>query len=115
LIEAAGHIARIAIERQRSQESLRSALETVRTSETRLRQVIDAIPTLAWCNLPDGPNEFLNKRWHEYTGLSHEQSNGWGWQGAFHPGDVPALMEKWRELLVSGEPGEMEASSPWLK
>src|SRR5882724_7874020 len=109
LIEAAGHIARIAIERQRSQESLRSALETIRNSETRFRQVIDAIPTLAWCNLPDGPNEFLNKRWHEYTGLSHEQSNGWGWQVAFHPEDVPPLMEKWRELLVSGEPGEMEA------
>src|SRR5712672_3323857 len=109
LIEAAGHIARIAIERQRSQESLRSALETIRNSETKLRQVIDAIPTLAWCNLPDGPNEFLNKRWHEYTGLSHEQSNGWGWQVAFHPEDVPPLMEKWRELLASGEPGEMEA------
>src|SRR5713226_2504082 len=109
LIEAAGHIARIAIERQRSQEFLRSALETIRNSETKLRQVIDAIPTLAWCNLPDGPNEFLNKRWHEYTGLSHEQSNGWGWQVAFHPEDVPPLMEKWRELLVSGEPGEMEA------
>ena len=109
LIEAAAHIARIAIERQRSQESLKSALETVRNSETRLRQVIDAIPTLAWCNLPHGPNEFLNKRWHEYTGLSHEQSDGWGWQVAFHPEDVPPLMEKWRELLVSGELGEMEA------
>jgi formate hydrogenlyase transcriptional activator len=109
LIEAAGHIARIAIERQRSQESLRSALETIRSSETKLRQVIDAIPTLAWCNLPHGPNEFLNKRWHEYTGLSHEQSNGWGWQAAFHPEDVSPLMEKWRELLASGEAGEMEA------
>src|SRR5690348_12881394 len=92
-----------------TQEALRNALETIRKSETRLRQVIDTIPTLAWCNLPDGPNEFLNKRWHEYTGLSHEQSHGWGWQVAFHPEDVPPLMEKWRELLVSGEPGEMEA------
>jgi PAS domain S-box-containing protein len=69
LIQGAGHIARIAIERQRSQESLRTALEKIKNSEARLRQVIDAIPTLAWCNLPDGPNEFLNKRWHEYTGL----------------------------------------------
>src|SRR5216683_7662853 len=109
LIEAAGHIARIAIERQRSQESLRSALETIRNSETNLRRVIDTIPTLAWCNLPDGPNEFLNKRWHEYTGLSHEESTGWGWQAAFHPEDVPPMMKKWRELLASGESGEIEA------
>jgi formate hydrogenlyase transcriptional activator len=109
LIEAAGHIARIAIERQRSQEALTTALDEIKNSETRLRQVIDAIPTLAWCNLPDGPNEFLNKRWHEYTGLSPEESNGWGWQVAFHPDDIPPLMERWRELLVSGEQGEIEA------
>src|SRR5580704_10433715 len=109
LIQGAGHIARIAIERQRSHESLRAALEGIKNSEARLRQVIDAIPTLAWCNLPDGPNEFLNKRWHEYTGLSPEESNGWGWQAAFHPEDLPPLMKRWSELLVSGESGEMEA------
>jgi len=109
LIQGAGHIAQIAIERQRSQEFLRAALERIKNSETRLRQVIDTIPTLAWCNLADGPNEFLNKRWHEFTGLSPEESNGWGWQNAFHPDDLPPLMERWRELLASGEPGEMEA------
>ena len=109
LIQGAGHIARIAIERQRSQESLRAALEGIKNSEARLRQVIDTIPTLAWCNLPEGPNEFLNKRWHEYTGLSPEESNGWGWQVAFHPDDLPPLMERWSELLASGESGEMEA------
>jgi formate hydrogenlyase transcriptional activator len=97
------------IAQQQSQEALNRALDELKNSETKLRQVIDTIPTLAWCNLPDGPNEFLNKRWHEYTGLSHEESHGWGWQVAFHPEDVPPLMEKWRELLVSGEPGEMEA------
>src|SRR6202022_1057919 len=109
LIEAAGRIALIAIDRQRSQEALRTALDEITNSETKLRQVIDTIPTLAWCNLPDGPNEFLNKRWHDYTGLSPEESHGWGWQVAFHPEDSPPLMAKWRELLVSGEPGEIEA------
>jgi formate hydrogenlyase transcriptional activator len=78
-------------------------------SEAKLRRVIDTIPTMAWCNLPDGPNEFLNKRWHDYTGLSPEQSHGWGWQAAFHPEDLPRLMDKWRELLASGESGEIEA------
>jgi formate hydrogenlyase transcriptional activator len=109
LIEAAGRIALIAIERQRSQEALRRALDELKSSESKLRHVIDTIPTLAWCNLPDGSNEFLNKRWHDYTGLGPEQSHGWGWQGAFHPEDIPSLMGKWRELLVSGEPGEIEA------
>src|SRR5437899_7308269 len=109
IIEGAGHIARIAVERKRSQEALQTALETIKDSEANLRRVIDTIPTLAWCNSPDGPNEFLNKRWHEYTGRSHEESTGWGWQAAFHPEDVPPMMKKWRELLASGEPGEIEA------
>ena len=92
-----------------SEAELHKALDEIKKSEARLRQVIDAIPTLAWCNLADGPNEFLNKGWHEYTGLSPEESHGWGWQVAFHPEDLPALMEKWTKMLVSGEPDEIEA------
>src|SRR5216683_6242279 len=84
-------------------------LEAVQSSEARLRRVIDTIPTMAWCNLPDGSNEFVNRRWLEYTGLSAEESHGSGWQVAIHPDDVRALTEKWRGLMVSGEPGEMEA------
>ena len=63
LIEAAGRIALIAIERQRSQEALKEALEEVQKSEAKLRLVIDTIPTIAYCNLPDGTNEFSNKQW----------------------------------------------------
>jgi len=84
-------------------------LEQLRSSEARLRRVIDTIPTMAWCNLPDGSNEFVNRRWLEYTGLSAEESHGSGWQVAIHPDDARALAEKWRGSLVSGEPGEMEA------
>src|ERR1700730_12147676 len=109
IIDQFTHIASITVERQRSQEALTNALDEIRRSEAKLRQVIDTIPTLAWCNLSDGPNEFLNKKWHEYTGLSHEESHGWGWQVAFHPEDLPSLMGKWRELWMSGEPGEIEA------
>jgi PAS domain S-box-containing protein len=49
-------------ERKRAQEALRNALDQVQRSEAKLRQVIDTIPTMAWCNLPDGPNEFLNRQ-----------------------------------------------------
>jgi len=89
--------------------ALEKAFDEIKRSEAKLRQVIDAIPTIAWCNLPDGPNEFLNKSWHEYTGLSPEQSHGWGWQAAFHSDDLPTLMKRWQEMLVTGEPGEIEA------
>ena len=85
------------------------AEQALLTSELNLRRVIDTIPTLVWCNLPDGPNEFLSKSWHQYTGLSPEEAHGWGWSTAFHPDDLPTLMKRWQELLVSGESGEIEA------
>src|ERR1700745_2655512 len=94
---------------QRSQEALERALDDLKNSEKKLRQVIDTIPTLAWSILPDGSNEFLNKRWHAYTGLSAAQSHGSGWQLAIHPEDRVLLLQKWQGLLASGETGEMEA------
>src|SRR6266576_3498145 len=96
-------------EQSLTREDLEKAFNETKKSAAHLRRVIDTIPTLAWCNLSDGSNEFLNKRWHEYTGLSPEESNGWGWQAAIHPEDRAPLTEKWRGLLVIGEPGEMEA------
>jgi PAS domain S-box-containing protein len=94
------------------QGAIRYELETLvdaRPSQAWLRKIIDTIPTQAHCNLPDGTNEFSNKRWQEYTGLSSEESSGWGWQTAYHPEDLPRVMEKWRALLAAGEAGEIEA------
>jgi PAS domain S-box-containing protein len=96
-------------EREQSQEALKNALDQIQKSESKLRQVIDTIPALAWCNLPDGPNEFLSKGWHEYTGLSSEESHGWGWQQAFHPDDLPPLIERWQKMLTTGISDEIEA------
>jgi hypothetical protein len=31
--------------------------------------------------------EFLDKQWHDYTGLSPSETIGWGYQVAFHPED----------------------------
>src|SRR6267143_5796679 len=108
LIEGANHIAVIAIEGERSQEALRSAFEEIRNSEARLRKIIDTIPTLAWWTLPDGTGIFLNRRWHEYTGLSLEVVRGWGWQNAIHPEDLKDVQDKWLGRVAAGQPGEVE-------
>jgi PAS domain S-box-containing protein len=77
--------------------------------EDFFRTMIDQIPTLAWSCRPDGTTEFLNHRWLAYTGLSNQESLGWGWKGAIHSEDLAKLMETWRRVLASGEPGEEEA------
>jgi PAS domain S-box-containing protein len=77
--------------------------------ENELRRVVDALPGLVWAARPDGHIDFLNQRWCEYTGLGVEEAYGEGWQTAIHPEDLPGLLERWRSILASGEPGEMEA------
>jgi len=74
-----------------------------------IRLFVDRIPAFTWSTHPDGSVEFVNQRWREYAGLSAEESQGWGWQAAIHPEDLPSLMEKWSQLLRSGEPGDIEA------
>jgi PAS domain S-box-containing protein len=81
----------------------------MKISEDKYRMMIDTIPALVWCGLPDGSNEFLNRRWHDYTGLAEEEAHGWGWRVTFHPEDREKLMDKWLALVASGEPGEFEA------
>jgi len=74
-----------------------------------VRLIVDRIPAFTWSAHADGFVEFVNQRWREYAGLSPEESQGWGWQVAIHPEDLASFMERWRELLRSGEPGDIEA------
>src|SRR3712207_6653174 len=52
---------------------------------------------------------FVNRRWLDYTGLRPDEACGWAWQAAIYPDDLSQLLERWRSILASGEPGEMEA------
>src|SRR5947207_5629840 len=92
-----------------SRQDLERALKESRESEARLRKIVDTIPTLAWCNLPDGSNEFVNRRWCDYTGLSPEEVQRVGCKVAIHPEDLPKWLDEWRTLVASGEGGEIEA------
>jgi formate hydrogenlyase transcriptional activator len=109
LIDAAGHIALIAIELERSHRALKNALVEIKNSENRLRTIIDTIPVLAWSARPDGSAEFLNRRWLDYAGLSAEEAADWGWTAALHADDLNRLAGYWRSILASGESGEIEA------
>jgi formate hydrogenlyase transcriptional activator len=95
-------------EQRNAREALEKAFEEIKKSEVRLRTIIDTIPAMAWCALPDGFAEFHNKRWLDYTGLSDEEGRGWGWRTAFHPEDSQAAVDDWRDIIASKKPGEGE-------
>ncbi len=84
--------------------------EEIPTSEVTLRQVVDMIPALVrfWSNLADGPNDFSNQGWRDYTGISSEEARGRGWQAAVHPDDLPKLLDTWREMVAAGKAGVFE-------
>ena len=82
--------------------------EAARRRETELRTLVDSIPQLAWMADPDGQILWYNRRWYEFTGTSPEQMRGWGWQSVHDPEILPAVVDRWKYSLETGEPFEME-------
>ena len=76
--------------------------------EDLFHELADAIPQLVWMANPDGEIFWYNKRWHEYTGTSHDDNKGWGWQSVHDPLFLPLVIEKWKQSLSTGEPFEMK-------
>jgi formate hydrogenlyase transcriptional activator len=81
----------------------------LRESEQHLRDVIETIPAMAWTGRPDGTNDFVNRRFEEYTGLSFQDRSEFDWKSALHPDDVATYVGKWCESVVTGTPFEKEA------
>ncbi|HVR23670.1 MAG TPA: PAS domain-containing protein [Candidatus Polarisedimenticolia bacterium] len=93
---------------KRADQALQQSEAELRRSEEELREVINAIPTVAWSAMPDGSNAYVNKRFVEYSGLSAEQAAGTGWQAASHPDDLQQHLSKWMASVGTGEPFENE-------
>jgi formate hydrogenlyase transcriptional activator len=97
-----------AVECSDSCENVMETANKLSGTESSLRQVIDTIPALAWCARPDGSMEFLNRQWHEYTGLSPAETIDWGYQAAFHPEDRKNGIERCQKLFSQNGPVESE-------
>ena len=78
-------------------------------AEVYLRRILDAIPQLAWRAFADGSVELCNQSWLEYTGLTAQQAQGWGWTAAIHQEDRNELVVTWHRVLAAGAQGEAEA------
>src|SRR5438094_4819696 len=96
-------------EQSLTREDLEKAFNETKKSAAHLRKIILTIPPLAWCNLSDGSNEFVNQRWCDYTGLSPEEVQRRGCKVIIHPEDLPKWLDEWRKLVASGAGGEIEA------
>jgi len=77
-------------------------------SETQFRTLAAAVPQIVWIARPDGYREYYNAKWYEYTGLTEEQTLGWGWSQTLHPEDRERGEILWKQSVETGRIFETE-------
>jgi len=68
----------------------------------------DALPHMVWSARPDGRNEYHNRRWHEFTGISPHAAMEDDWIKLVHPEDRARVLAVWDSALATGSDCEVE-------
>jgi PAS domain S-box-containing protein len=89
-------------------EDRKRAEEALVESERSLRLIINTIPALVWCALPDGTLESVNQRIVDYLGVSISDLAVRGWIDFLHPDDVEATLRTWAHSVATGTLHEVE-------
>src|SRR5712671_2552204 len=108
LIQAAAHIALIAIELERSRLALKNAVVEIRNSENKLRTIIDTIPGFVCTLSAVGEVELVNRQVLEYFGKTMEELKNWATSNVVHPDDLPCVVDSWKHSIETGQPYDLE-------
>jgi PAS domain S-box-containing protein len=83
--------------------AMREMAAALRASETRFRDLADAVPQIVYVSNATGEVEYLNDRWFDYTGDDREGAEARS--GSFtHPDDAPRIAEGYARALRRGRP-----------
>ncbi len=77
--------------------------------EHEFRMANDTMPSMTWSADANGANEWFNKEWYEYTGLTPEQACNGGWKYVFHPDDRAESAATWHRIVTRREMSGLEA------
>ena len=78
-------------------------LKAARQQELYFRTLAEAVPEIMWTADPTGTDDYFNRKWFDYTGMTLEQSLGTGWSAVVHPDDLAPCLSKWENALHSGQ------------
>jgi PAS domain S-box-containing protein len=112
--DAAGRIVRwygAAIEvesRKTAERALYATQVELEDSQARFRVLAEAVPVICFTADAAGWIDWYNHRWYDFTGQSHDEALGWGWQAVHHPDDFLEVMRRWPLSIATGAPFEME-------
>jgi PAS domain S-box-containing protein len=81
----------------------KKAEETSRDSEKKLREIIDAVPSMLWSAAPDGEPTYVNKTVRDYSGMGFEDFLNLGWKEFIHPDDFPETARAFYHAIQTGE------------
>ena len=84
------------------------AIERLRASEERFRNMADTAPVMIWIVDTEGSCTYVNQRWLDYTGRTFEEELGSGWTQSIHPDDYERCMETYVNTVNTRRPFEME-------
>ncbi len=108
LIQAAGHIALVAIELERSHLALKNAVVEIKNSENKLRTIIDTIPGFVCTLSAAGEVQLVNRQVLEYFGKTPEELKNWATSNVVHPNDLPRVVDSWKHSIETGQPYDLE-------
>ena len=75
---------------------------TIKEQHSRIYQLTEGLPQLAWTCLPDGRCDFVNHRWSEFTGLTESVQLADIWQNVVHQDDRLRFAQTWEKCLQEG-------------
>lgn len=91
----------------------RLAEKRLEESEERFRTMADHAPIMIWmADAQDKPSyrgcDFFNQRWHDFTGLTLEQTRGRRWLDIVHPDDRNRCLAAYQRVFRRKRPFRME-------
>ena len=89
-------------------ETLRLLQENLALDDIKFSQLANSLPQIVWVTASTGENIFFNEEWYRYTGMTHEESMGHGWNKPFHPDDQKRAWEAWQSAVVNSNQYSLE-------
>ena len=86
----------------------KNAQEALRASETNLREILDGIPGFVCTLNPAGQIDLANRPLLDFFGMTVEELNSWGTNGAVHPDDLPRVIAELTDAMTTGTPFDSE-------